>query len=117
MSLSPPLHIPPPLLYMAQVSYLNMVKSQASRITTGQTRGVLEWKEEGSWLDSVDVIAFVDKLQAKANAMVAALPRAVQSLQAPLSPQASQAARMVHDALLVCTMYGYFPPPRWAQCN
>lgn len=112
--LSPP---PPPL----QVEYLKTMKLQASRLQTRSARGVLQWREEGGWLDSVEVIAFVDRMRAKADAMVAALPRGEGSLQAPLSLEARAAARMVHDSLLVCTMYGYFPPPRsvlWAsQCG
>ncbi len=100
---------PPPLL---QVCYLKTIKRQASRINTNSTRGVLQWREEGGWLDSVEVVAFVDRMHAKATAMVAALPQGERSLRAPLTLDAKAAARMVHDALLVCTMYGYFPPPR-----
>lgn len=71
-------------------------------------------KEEGKWMDAVEVVMFVEKLIKVAMDTMALLPAGADVFLTapPRDPALLVAARKVHDAVLASFNFGYLPPIR-----
>ena len=66
---------------------------------------ITELKEQGAWVDAEQVVRSVDAVRVSTSGRLQAVVQAGQPVTATL-------ARLVHDVLLACMLFGYLPPLR-----